>query len=334
MDKQTITIIVPVYNAQRTLRRCVSSIIAQTETNWELILVDDGSSDHSYGICEELQHQDSRITALHKTNGGAGSARNYGLSHCRTSWVTFIDADDTIEPGYLANFHLANHHDKTDIVIIQGYRRVAPTMDEKEERLDLKNADYAGQCVLENSFSHDLIFEYGQTFGKLYQSATILRYKIEFPQEFSLSEDHYFFLSYLHYVKEIITHKGMLYNYIFEDNISLSRKEHPYRELLIRYYTLTNVCKTLKQRDKFSDIQLNKIDYFATTGSISLLLHSLYRQESDIKVRITILNDLMSNRDSIKQTFHPHNFRGKLLRFIFLHYSPKFANFLLSIFMK
>lgn len=91
-----LSIIVPVYNAERFLRRCVDSVLAQTHTDFELLLIDDGSTDGSPAICDEYAALDSRIRVFHKPNGGVSSARNLGLDHARGEWICFIDSDDEI----------------------------------------------------------------------------------------------------------------------------------------------------------------------------------------------------------------------------------------------
>ena len=96
MKDALISIIVPVYNAEKYLDTCVESIIRQTYTNWELILVNDGSSDRSPEICEKWSRRDPRITVIHKENGGASAARNAGLNAARGEYIGFVDADDYI----------------------------------------------------------------------------------------------------------------------------------------------------------------------------------------------------------------------------------------------
>ena len=91
-----ISIIVPVYNAEKTLNRCVSSILSQTFQDWELLLIDDGSTDRSGKLCDEYAAKDQRIKVFHKKNGGVSSARNIGLDHAKGQWVTFVDCDDWI----------------------------------------------------------------------------------------------------------------------------------------------------------------------------------------------------------------------------------------------
>ena len=91
-----ISIIVPVYKAEPYLHRCIDSILAQTFTDWELLLIDDGSPDSSGEICDEYASRDSRIQVFHKENGGVSSARNMGLDSMRGEYVTFVDADDCL----------------------------------------------------------------------------------------------------------------------------------------------------------------------------------------------------------------------------------------------
>lgn len=101
MTPSLVSIIVPVYKADKLLPRCIDSILSQSFTDWELILVDDGSPDASGVLCDQYAAQDSRIHVLHKPNGGVSSARNLGLEHATGEYVTFIDADDYIKPQFL-----------------------------------------------------------------------------------------------------------------------------------------------------------------------------------------------------------------------------------------
>ncbi|MDE5714476.1 MAG: glycosyltransferase, partial [Muribaculaceae bacterium] len=96
MPYPKISIIVPVYNTEKYLNRCVDSILAQTFTDFELLLIDDGSRDRSGVICDEYVANDPRVRVFHKPNGGVSSARNVGLDNARGEWVMFVDADDEI----------------------------------------------------------------------------------------------------------------------------------------------------------------------------------------------------------------------------------------------
>lgn len=100
-----ISIIIPVYNTEKYIRRCIDSVISQTCNDWELILVDDGSTDGSGKICDEYAESDERIRVYHKTNGGVSSARNVGLDNARGVFIAFIDSDDFVEPTYLEKMY-------------------------------------------------------------------------------------------------------------------------------------------------------------------------------------------------------------------------------------
>ena len=104
MPQPKISVIVPVYNAEKTLRRCVDSILAQTFEDFELILINDGSKDQSGDICDEYAAKDSRVKTIHKTNGGVSSARNAGLNIARGEYVSFADSDDFVSSEWLFKF--------------------------------------------------------------------------------------------------------------------------------------------------------------------------------------------------------------------------------------
>lgn len=97
MPSPKISVIVPVYNTEKWLRRCVDSILSQTSTDLELLLIDDGSTDGSGAICDEYAGLDSRVRTFHKLNGGVSSARNLGLDNARGEWICFVDSDDEID---------------------------------------------------------------------------------------------------------------------------------------------------------------------------------------------------------------------------------------------
>ncbi|MCD8385610.1 MAG: glycosyltransferase family 2 protein [Bacteroidales bacterium] len=113
-----ISIIVPVYNAEATLYRCIDSILNQTFMDWELLLIDDGSRDESGRICDQYAQIDSRIRAFHKPNAGVSSARNVGLDHAIGEWIAFADSDDYTNSRWLETF--AIHFDKGYSLIIQN----------------------------------------------------------------------------------------------------------------------------------------------------------------------------------------------------------------------
>ena len=124
MNNELISIIIPVYNTEKYLRQCLDSIINQTYTNFEVLLVNDGSTDSSGMICQEYVENDSRFRYFEKENGGASSARNLGLERSGGAYITFIDSDDWVEPNYLDVLYTALKENDTDVAI-STYKRFA-----------------------------------------------------------------------------------------------------------------------------------------------------------------------------------------------------------------
>lgn len=111
---QTISVIVPVYNAENYLNRCIESVLTQTYTDWQMVLVDDGSKDESLKVCQEYADLDNRIRVIHQENAGPGIARNTGIAAANGDYIVFIDSDDYIEKDY---FQLLSEHDE-DVLFI------------------------------------------------------------------------------------------------------------------------------------------------------------------------------------------------------------------------
>lgn len=118
-DKPLVSVIVPVYNVEPWLRRCVDSILRQDYTDFELLLIDDGSTDHSGAICDEYAHQNERIFAYHKENGGLSDARNFGIDRARGDFISFVDSDDYVGPDYLRILVETQDQFQADAVILK-----------------------------------------------------------------------------------------------------------------------------------------------------------------------------------------------------------------------
>lgn len=103
----TISVIIPVYNTEKYLHRCIDSVLAQTYKDFELLLIDDGSKDSSGAICDEYAAQDTRVRVFHKENGGVSSARKMGVENAKGSWIGFVDSDDEISSSYFKDLYEA-----------------------------------------------------------------------------------------------------------------------------------------------------------------------------------------------------------------------------------
>jgi glycosyltransferase involved in cell wall biosynthesis len=147
MVKNMISVIVPVYNAEKFIDRCIKSILNQNYNDFEIILVDDGSPDKCPKICDEWAEKDERIKVIHKINGGVSSARNAGLKVAKGEFVTFVDSDDTLSDCALLNmnnlmdsetdFVICSHNDvKIENVLVKPYIENVKTYTANEIRTD------------------------------------------------------------------------------------------------------------------------------------------------------------------------------------------------------
>lgn len=194
-----ISIIIPVYNAEHTLQRCVDSVLAQTYTDFELILVDDGSND-STAVLYNL-FKDNRIRVYRKVNGGVSSARNMGLDKAKGDYVCFIDADDYVECDYLAKLYRGVGKD----LVISGfcYGNVPEC---SSFRFDLMDREFVGLKMSELINADQLCYPW----GRLFKRSVIETFHIRFDESMRFAEDNVFNWEYLCHAESLYidtTHK-------------------------------------------------------------------------------------------------------------------------------
>lgn len=205
MPSSKISIIIPIYNAEKYLVRCLDSILAQTFTDYELLLIDDGSKDSSGKICDEYAEKYSRIRVFHKSNGGASSARNVGLDNACGEWIAFADADDYVSPNWLSVFI---NIDECDLKT-QGIITDKPFL----KNLGLKYAfEYEGNACgfLKRAFPIRIV---GYLFCKLFRASIIKDNAIRFDESVRYLEDELFVVSYLKHCNKIVSVNKTSYYY-------------------------------------------------------------------------------------------------------------------------
>lgn len=217
--KPLISVIIPVYNASSSIGKCVSSILEQTFDDFELILVDDGSTDDSLRICQKMALQDRRIIVVSQSNKGVSSARNQGLALSHGVWIAFVDADDYLEASYFEKMYASS--DDNDLVV-GGYNKIIASDDESRVGLKFSNI-HLSRNDFKDSELWDKLFLYGTPWGKLFRSSLIKNNGIQFPSDFSLHEDHIFFFTTLLYSKSIGLINYCGYNYVDNGGVTLSR---------------------------------------------------------------------------------------------------------------
>ena len=175
-SRKTISIIVPVYKTERFLNACIASILAQTFTDFELILVDDGSPDSCPALCDAAAAKDSRIRVIHQENQGLGGARNTGIQAAVGDWLLLVDSDDWIEPQTLEKALEAGLREEADLVVF-GYRSV----DEAGRTLQTFLEEAPKDRALSLEQQPDLLLASPSACIRLYRRELLARTGILFP---------------------------------------------------------------------------------------------------------------------------------------------------------
>ncbi|MGL4876269.1 MAG: glycosyltransferase [Clostridium sp.] len=291
-----ISIIVPVYNVEKYLRRCIDSIINQTFKNFELILIDDGSTDNCLKICNEYAEKDDRIIVIHKNNEGCSVARNKGLKIAIGKYIGFVDSDDTIEPTmYEEMFNLIEKYESTDLVEC-GF--IFKNLIKQKESIILKE-------------------KYSPTvWSKLFKKKLINTYNIDFPIKSHMGEDLSFVEKYVCVSRDIKYILKPLYNYYFNKNsvsINFKKRLEIYKSLddMIKYMRRkkNNNNKLIRKRvlehgfeynieaiKKYTDLLNINLEYFIFIMYLKVLKYMRYLNLEDVIYLLKIITKVYIDR--------------------------------------
>lgn len=216
--KTKVSVIVPIFNAEKTLHSCVKSILAQSYRNLEIILVNDGSTDGSLHICQSFVDIDNRVVVIDKKRGGVSSARNSGLKVSTGDFIQFVDADDTLQPNMAEKLVEAVLETNEDVVICGYYRASSKNVNAKQP----KSAIYSETSTFKDAFVE--LYKgafFNAPWNKLYRRDKI---KIPFEESTSIGEDLLFNLAYFSNCDKISVISDSLYNYNATSQNSLAGK--------------------------------------------------------------------------------------------------------------
>lgn len=231
MDK-LVTVVVPIYNVEKYLDRCIQSIVDQTYKNIEIILVDDGSPDNCPAMCDNWAQKDVRIKVIHKKNEGLGMARNTGIENAAGEYIFFFDSDDYVDATVVEKCVCNAVNNNSDVVVFGNYiaHENGEIVQEKIQSPTLKFEDNAVRNdLLPYMFTYEMNFGVS-AWGKMYSLNTIKHYDIKFKSEREIiSEDAYFALELFSKVSIVTIVPEDLYYYCIRNN-SLSRKYNKERQ--------------------------------------------------------------------------------------------------------
>lgn len=274
MLQPMISVIVPVYNTAKYLRRCVDSILAQTYRDFELLLIDDGSTDASGTICDEYAALDSRVRVFHKPNGGVSSARNLGLDSARGQWITFADSDDRVDQRWLANFDL-NRNEKFEL-ICQGYTGTTAQGLTTEY---IYSGSGSPRDLLQALFDNKIA---GYIWCKAFKTEIIEENDLRFNDKFNVSEDLEFELRYISKINKILCSDKIGYYYSVPDyGIKYTVKQEIFDLALSIYASLRTIGVNKK----------NWISVWSREKLCSALMINFCNKESDAVRKLKIFRE-------------------------------------------
>ena len=208
----TVSIIVPVYNAEHTISRCIESILNQKYTDFELLLVNDGSTDRSGAICDAYAARDSRVRVIHKENSGVSDTRNTALNQAKGTYLQFLDSDDWITPDATSSLVRTAESGSCDLVVSDFYRVVGERVSQKGDIDDdglMTREEYAAH-MMENPAD----FYYGVLWNKLYRREIVEAHHLRMDPQISWCEDFMFNLEYIRYAETFRALQVPIYYYV------------------------------------------------------------------------------------------------------------------------
>ena len=280
MEQPLISIIVPIYNGEKYLSRCIESLLQQTYKNVELILVNDGSSDSSLAICREYAAKQACIVVIDQQNAGVSTARNRGLEQARGAYVTFVDCDDWVEKEMLAKLYKHLSTSQVDLAMI-GYKEIS---DSGKVHVDTSILRYSGRLKREEMIVHLFrpieFFSFCYPWGKLFRLDLIRQYQITFNSQIAIGEDRLFVFDYCMHAGAGYCDSDSYYNYYINWNGAMRQSRLKDGN---KYLSSFKAMELMRNRNKNSDIAKALNEEYA-----NMLLKA--RKEQDVAHIIPLLN--------------------------------------------
>lgn len=286
-----ITIIIPIYNSERFLSKCLESIRNQTYQSLEIILIDDGSTDQSSKICEEYLKRDKRFQFYHKENGGVSSARNLGLEKATGDFIGFIDPDDWVEAHMFEKLiHLKIKYD-ADISICGYFKEeingTSLKENSKDEIFKLNQVETFSRLLDTNDFG-------GYLWNKLFTRKTLKKNNIKFDENIHFCEDLLFCCEVISKSKEIVYDSSQYYHYIVHDsNIAINQYS------LKKISALNALINIIELLSEIKDLDTKKYKSFFMKMTISLIMNGMQEKKEVYQLKKNLykykISDLNGN---------------------------------------
>lgn len=280
-----ISIIIPCYNAELSLSKCLNSVIHQTYRNLEIIIIDDGSTDASAEIYKEFQESDKRIIVIKQSNSGVSRARNMGLKTASGEYICFVDSDDWVEPNYCSTLFDLLAEENSDIAVIEASY-------EDEEGNVVFNKPISNERVFDGKRALSLLLEdsviQSHPWGKLYKSKFLK--DISFPEDLKSFEDYSTLFKVFDKAIKVVKSNDKLYHYIQREN-SLSHNLSPETA----YYFYLAIMEVFKFWQATTQIKDQKKITKNIIRKLLMVLKRILRQ--------TPKNEMQQEKENIRKSF-------------------------------
>lgn len=305
-----ISVIVPVFNAEKYLCQCIDSILSQSYTDFELLLIDDGSIDKSGDICDEYARKDDRVRVFHKENGGVSSARNLGLDNAKGEWISFVDADDRVETDYLEN--LISHVNNT-IDLVVSYARIF------DKNGNSCREVYPSKLITNENFEEMFVENdmnwHTAPWSKLYRHEIIKKYNLTFCERMHISEDALFNFQFMMCSRSIYISSDTDYCYSAEVESSLTKRVYSVDSELQTYHNMKNIISSMIEIKRIKHPKALHNLYYLNALNVRRVLNALYYNIVPKEKRMNIIRGL-DIRTYVKHIGLQNTWKGSILKLL------------------
>lgn len=323
-----VSIVVPIYNTENYLHRCIDSLINQTYRNLEIWLIDDGSTDSSPSICDKYAEIDTRVHVYHKTNGGEASARNAGLIRANGDYIAFCDSDDEYLPNAVEKLASAISHPNVSLAVGAYIEKTGDQVCFACTNKKIRTAEEALSDFSQAVFSYGVGYILSTVNGKLFNMALIRKHKLLFNQNWVIGNDTLFIETYIQYGDNILDIFDPVYIYYkFPLAERLQGMSWNYPDMYKHFLELKRI--QLASKAIKADKQLLS-DLFDTL--IRLLVHAVVYEESFDGKFLQELQELIADPLVQSASLEYHRTRisdSRLIPFAFKYKMPKFLLYVL-----
>lgn len=291
VEKNKITVIVPMYNTEEYIERCIRSIMEQTYKNLEIIIVNDGSTDKSLDICKKLQKDDNRIVIVNQKNKGVGEARNRGIDVATGDFISFVDSDDTMDKNFYKELIATQLVTGADIVVAN-----VNCIDDNNQFFPYGNNNLLKNYNKEEFIKLLLNFKIGNAvWGKLFKQECIRNLKFK---DIKINEDFIFFWDVVKKSTNFSINFNARYNYYINTNGSLTKKEFT-KENMSMIEHIDNVLKDVNS--SYPDLRNDAINYYNACLLHNLILYYDYLCSDDVEeLYFEEINDMILRSKELK----------------------------------